>query len=422
MCVLYLKRGRRYTLPDTKDKRNTKVINEKVMEDKRSVAKNKKRRVIIISFAVVAVVLLIIFFATGAYESFLDFLGVERDVSAVPTITEVSAEFRGEIHLAGTENVSMIYDEQGVTGYDKSGKWIWNEACSVKNPMICKGDDYILIADLGGTAIYTFNKDGAFWKYGIKNNIISVFCKGDYVGVIHEEDEYLSAVTLLHYDKNIKGMKEDFTRKISNHYMLTGAISPDYKQIALSGVYSEGGDACGIISFIKMSNGETFANEVIEDSVYVKLSYSNNNTVFASNSDSIYMVKKELSVSSANDKSLECWNRNNNKGHVIDTEMLSDGSLIAAIVGDSPEKSSVKKYDKEGKESMSIEINGKIIGMDSKKENFLVYTNTHVFLYNSKGQLIFSQEAGFEIVDAIYYGEKCVAIYTREKMLSISYE
>lgn len=409
-------------MPDTKDKRKTKVINEKVMEDKRSVAKIKKRRIIIISAAAIAVVLLIIFFATGAYESFLDFLGIERDVSVVPTITEVSAEFRGEIYLSGIGDVSMVYDEQGVTGYDKSGKWIWNEACSVKKPMICKGDDYVIIADLGGTAIYTFNKDGAFWKYGTTNNIISVFCKGDYVGIIHEENEYLSAVTLLRYDEESKSIKENFTRKISNHYMITGAISPDFKQIALSGVYSEGGDACGILSFIKISDGETFANEVIEDYVYVKLSYANNNTVFASNSDSVYMIKKELSVSSANDKSEECWNRNKNKGHIIDTEMLNDGSLVAAIVGDSPDKSSIKKYDNEGKENMSIEINGSVIGMDSKNENFLVYTNTHVFLYNSKGQLIFSQEAGFEIVDAVCYGEKCIAIYTREKMLSISYE
>ena len=134
------------------------------------------------------------------------------------------------------------------------------------------------------------------------------------------------------------------------------------------------------------------------------------------------MIKKELSVSSANDECVECWDRNNNKGHIIDTELLDDGSIVVAIVDNSPEKSSVKKYDNEGKENMSMEINGKVIGMDSKNGNFLVYTNTHVFLYNSKGQLIFSQEAGFEIVDAVCYGEKCIVIYTREKMLSISYE
>ena len=415
-------RGRKYTLSDTKEKRNTKVINEKIMEDKRSSVKNKKRRLIIAGAAVVATILIIVFFATGAYESFLDLLGIQRDVSVMPTITEVSAEFKGDVYLSGISDVSMIYDEQGVTGYDKSGKWIWNEACSVKKPMILKSDNYVLIAELGGTAIYAFNKDGAYWKYGVDNNIISVFCRDNYVGVIHEESEYLSAVTLLQYDAESKVIREKFTRKISNHYMITGAISLDCKQIVLSGMYSEAGKPCGIMSFIKVSDGETFANEVIEDNVYVKVGYSDNDTVFALNSDSVYMITKELSVSSANDKCEEKWNRNKNKGYIVDAELLAEGSLVTSVVGNSPEKSTIRKFDKDGNESLSFEIDGNVIGMDSKNNNFLVYTNTHVFMYNSKGQLIFSQEAGYEIVAAVCYGEKSIAIYTKEKMLSISYE
>ena len=53
--------------------------------------------------------------------------------------------------------------------------------------------------------------------------------------------------------------------------MLTGAISNDGKQMVLSGVYSESGVASGIISFLRMSDGEIFSNSNTEQNAYVKV-------------------------------------------------------------------------------------------------------------------------------------------------------
>lgn len=406
-------------MPNTKDNNKTKIIKEEVMKEKRITLKKNKKLIITIACAVVAVILIMIFFFSGIYERFLDFLGIQRDVSVVPTITEISAEVRGEIDIGGTKNVFMVHDEKGVTGYDISGQWIWNEACSIENPFVQECDKYTVIADIGGTAVYAFGKDGVCWKYGAANPIISVFARGDFVGIIHEENEYLCALSMFKHNSKTKSLEEVFTKKISNHYMISGAISKDCKQIALCGAYTEGDTLCGIISFIKMSDGETFANETIKDNIYLKIDYVNNDTVFASNSDSVVMVKKELTVSAKNDKFAECWDRENKTERIIDAVTLGNGTYAVAFIGENTDESIVKGYDKNGKECFNIKISGNIIGIDAESEFFMAYTNTHIYAYNNKGMSLASQEAGYEIIQATCYGNRYVAIYTREKFISV---
>ncbi len=408
-------------MPYTKDKNETKVIEEEVMKDKRTAVKNNKRRYITMGIAALVAVLLIILLLTGAYEKFLGLFGIQSDVSVAPKITEVSASFSGDVHLTGNNETIMVYDEQGVTGYDTSGQWVWNESCSVSNPAIYNCDEYVAIADIGGTAIYSFNENGAFWKHGTSEPIVSIFCKDNYVGIIHEKNEYLSALTMYKYNDKTNSLDEVFERKFASHYMIAGAISSDCKQIAISGIYSEGSKVYGIVSFIKMSDGEIFSNEVVEENVYIKLEYIDEDTVFASGSDSACVINKTLSVSSENDSFKEFWDRNNSVEYIVDSTVTSDELFVSAIVSDNLEKSLIKGYNKEGKESLNIEINGNIIGIDSMGENFMVYTKSHVNLYNSKGQLIASQEAGYEILGAVCYAERYVVIYTKEKMLSVSF-
>lgn len=62
--------------------------------------------------------------------------------------------------------------------------------------------------------------------------------------------------------------------------MLAGAVSADGRQLALSGAYSKGGDAAGIVSFLRMSDGEVFTSDA-EDEIYVKMFYADDGRLFA---------------------------------------------------------------------------------------------------------------------------------------------
>lgn len=408
-------------MPHTKDNK-TKVIDNSEMNKRRETKQNRKTHILLICIGVALAVFLVVFFAVGGYEKILDFLGIERDVSVTPTVTYVEAEIKGNILLAGKNGTTIVYDEQGVTGYGTDGKWKWHEMCSVSNPAFSDCGEFAVVADVGGTAAYAFDENGIVWKYGSGNVIKSVFGKGKFICIIHEENEYLSAATIYEYDSKTSSIQELFTRKFSTHYMLTGAISNNGKQMVLSGVFSDGGVASGIISFIKMADGEIFSGEVTENNTYVKTFYASDDSVFAVNSDSVRVFYKEMSVSSGKDRENVLWNRNSKQDSVVNASLLNDKYILIAIGNENADKSTVKAFDTSGKESLNLEIEGNIIGMDSEGETFMVYTDSHAYLYNSKGLLIGKVEAGFKIAHAVCTDSRHIGICGEGKLLTASFE
>ena len=82
----------------------------------------------------------------------------------------------------------------------------------------------------------------------------------------------------------------------------------------------------------------------------------------------------------------------------------------------------MKGYDTSGKESLNFEVFGNIIGMHSAGDALLLYTNKYIYLYNEKGLLIGTQEAGFEIKGAICTDSRHVAVYGEGTVLSVSFK
>ena len=390
--------------------------------DKRRKEQQKRRRTLLIIAAVlISVILLIVFFVKGGYETLLDFLDIHRDVSVTPTITEVECSLRGTPVVGGIDGTAIIYDEQGVTGYSPDGKWKWNEACSMVNPVVSYANDCVIFADVGGTVICAFNADGLVWRYGSTNPLISVFGGADYICVIQEEKEYLSSVTVFENKKRSE-LKEIFTRKFGTHYMLTGAVSADGKQLAVSGVYSNGGDAGGIVSFIRMSDGEIFSSENIEHTVYVKLFFAEDGKVLALNSDSLRVLRRSLTASSSGDLNKELWTRNNGQELLRSAVKMEGKYCVAAFGTEGSDKTTVRSYDADGKIRLNLELSGNIIGMHSVGDALLLYTEKDIYLYNAKGRLIGTREAGFVIQGAVCTDSRHAAVYGEGKVLSVSFK
>lgn len=410
-------------MPHTKDSNEeTKVINNTEINKRREKKKNNKKRIIVICAVGVAILSLVLFFAFGGYEKILDFLGIERDVAVTPTIVSVEAEIKGEVTLAGIGGTTVLYDEKGFAGYGTDGKWKWKEEKSLSNPYVFDCGDFTVVADIGGTAVYAFNKDGLAWRYGNQAKIKSVFGKGKYVCIIHEEKEYLSAATVYEYDSKTATLKEKFTRKFSSYYMLTGAISNDSKQLVLSGVCSDGGVVSGVVSFLRMSDGEIFTNSKTENNAYVKVFYTSDNKVFAVNSDSVKIIYKSMSVSNEEDFEQILWSRDGKQNKIIDATLVDGKYCVAAIGNEETGKNIIKGFDEAGKECLNFEIEGNIIGVDSVGETFMVYTEKHVHLYNTRGFLIGKAEAGFKISGAVCADSRHVGVSGEGKLLTVSFK
>ena len=410
-------------MPYTKEKNKSKVIDRKEMEDRRQDRQKQRKQKLIILAAALACILILVFFIAGGYERLLDLFGIERDISVKPSITEFNVDLKGTTLITGVGETTIVYDENGMTGYSKDGKWKWNETCVFSNPSVYTYDKFVIFADIGGTAAYAFNENGNTWRFGGNNKIKAVFAgSSDCVCIIHEESEYLSAVSVYKYDGKTSSLSELFTRKFSSHYMLSGSVSDDGKQIALSGVYPSGGETAGIISFLRVSDGEIVSNEVIQNQIYVKEFYAENGSLFAVNSDSVRILKCNMSISSENDINTEVWNRESKQEKIIDAVLLNNKQCVIAVGSENSSKTNVIGYTTKGKESLNIEISGNIIGMDSVGDGLLVYTEKDVYLYNEKGLLIGTQEAGFAIEEAVCTGSRYVTVRGEGKLLSVSFK
>ncbi|PWM20938.1 MAG: hypothetical protein DBX53_07560 [Clostridiales bacterium] len=411
-------------MPDTKEKheKRSKIIPHGEMDKRRAAQKRKRRRLLGLIAAVIAAVLLIVFFAKGGYEKILDFLGIERNIAVTPTITEVACELKGEPVIAGVGGTIIIYDEQGVTGYGSDGKWKWNEACTLENPVVSYCGGSVVYTDSGGTAAYAFGPEGILWRYGSEKKLMAVFggASGQ-ICMIHEENEYLSAATIFEYDEKSSELRELFTRKFGSHYMLAGAVSPDGRQLALSGAYSKGGDAAGIVSFLRMSDGEVFTSDA-EDEIYVKMFYADDGRLFAANSDSVRVLYHSLTASSEEDSDQEIWNRENGRELLADAVLVNGKYLVAALNSENSGKTVVKGYDTAGKERLNFEISGNIIGMHTAGDAVLLYTDRYIYMYNEKGLLIGTQEAGFTIKKAVCTDSRHAAVYGDGRVLSVSFQ
>ncbi len=410
-------------MPDTKDKsqKDSKVIPRGEIDRRRSSRRNSKRRVAVLCAAAAAVILLIVFFASGGYEKILDLLGIKHDISVTPVLTYVDCEVRGEPVVGGTGNTVIIYDEQGVTGYSQDGKWKWNEPCSLSSPSVSYCGGTVVYTDSQGTAAYAFNEDGSVWRYGSEQKIRCVFGNGEYVCMIHDEDSYLSAVSVFKYDSKKNSLQELFTRKFGSHYMVAGAVSDDGKQMAVSGVYSEGGTVSGIISFMRMSDGEIFSSESTEKCTYVKMFYTDDGKLFAANGNSLRVIYHSLTASSKDDMSSEIWNRNGAREMMTAAALSGEEYIMAAFGTEDSEVDTVKIYDDEGRERVKFEISGNIIGMHSFKDTVMLYTDRYVYLYSRNGLLIGTQEAGFKISSAVCIGDRRVAVCGEDSVIEVSF-
>lgn len=410
-------------MPYTKDKSNTKVIKQTEIDARRKEKKTRRNRFYIYLAAALSVTLIIVFFISGGYEKVLDLLGIERDVSVEPKVTKLDTDVREKALIFGINNTLIIYDEHGVTGYAKDGKWKWNFQCDLTEPAVSSCNSFVILYDIGGKAVYAFNADGLVWRFGSEQKIKSVFAGGENcICVMHEEPEYLCAVSVYNYDAKTMGLKEQFKRKFGSHYMLAGAVSQDGKQIAVSGVLSSGSKPKGIVSFLRVSDGEIFSGEDTDGDVYIKSVYSKNGSVFMANSDSLRLLKSSMSVSSDNDVNNKLWDRKNQQEKITGAVLLNGNTCAIAVGSEDYSKSTVKSFGENGKQGFNLEITGIIKGIDSYGDGLLVYTEKNIYFYNGNGALIGTQEAGFAIENAVCIGKRNAAVHGEGQVLLVSFE
>lgn len=357
-----------------KDSKDKKVnISEKISGEKH------KRFIGIIILLVVLLVAVVVFFVTDAYKPVFEFLGFDVSREYVSEGVTVSFAPHGEYAISAADDTIVVFDENGVTGYDNGGVWKWHSDAKFVSPILKSYDDFVLISDSESRCVSAFNSKGIIWTKTFDNKIRNAVVHDgtDFISIITESEEYNSEIYIVDYKQNSKVI---FSGKFVDEYIVSASIAPDRSQFILSGFFSEGENNRGVIMFLRMSDGEVFATEIF-DEVYPYAEYVDRDTVVAANSDSLLSITKTASVDVKSDKKVSLWSRNGTSETLLGIDTLINEGFCASfgVKDDTKGKSEVRCYDASCKLVTTKTYTERINNIKAGYQNFLFGSDTSVF-------------------------------------------
>ena len=402
-----------------------KVIDPKVLEERR---KKKRRRRIILGIVIAALLI------AGAVVLLIHFKVFDKlkkkdpDRPLTATVKRVEYTPKGSYQMTAAGNVLIVCDENGITGIDRDGKWKWNSSLSVRDPAITAREGSILITDQGDRSVWAFGPDGFLWRYIAGNTLISAYYSnsGKELMVLSEEDEFESSLTLLSIDGD--KLIERFTRKFGTYHMLAAAETSDRSQLAVSGVYYTGGTGgilSGVTVFLRVSDGEVYSSLLTDNNVYLQLNYLKDGTLFAANSDSLRLLRKQPAVSGKDDCDKELWSRAGGRTMIADTAAFGNDLCAVVYCDDNTSGtgglSDFVLYDRDGKEKARTEIRGRVLGMETCGDKAALFTDNSVFLLTRSGTVVATSQFVEKVSGIAFLGTGSLAVNTASGMFIVDF-
>lgn len=411
------------TVPNQKKK----AVSRKFLEELRRRQLRRRRIMFTTLGTLVLLLILILCYSFGVYEKLLDAFGVERDISVEPSATEISYVPRGEYVLGAADGCVIVYDENGVTGLDRNGTWKWNVSCSVETPVMNCYGSFLLLSDYNGQTVWAFDGTGQRWRYDSEMPVVGAFASssGDALMVLCSQEDFETSVTYLTCDGGM--LTEVFTRKFGTYYMIAGDRSDNKEQMALSGVYSSGGELTGSVVFMRVRDGEVFSTEVTEGQAYPMLSYLNEEVVFAANAESLRLMRKSGTASQSSDQSKEIWSRNGGRTVIADAICVNGKYCVVAFRDENTQESSstvssLVYYNSAGEKKKEIQVEGAVRGVLSSDQTVLVYTDRSVLMFSDDGGYIGTYTVQADIETVAYIDRRNVMVSCQSGMVMVSFE
>lgn len=384
-----------------------------------------KKKIIIAAVIAAVVIAAVVLYATGAFETILVKLGIIEVQQVEPESTFYEYIPKGDGDLIVLEDNLLIADQSGVSCYSVDGTWQWTKEINLSSPVFIENGKNAILADIGGTGIYGFNKDGNQWSHVIGYEIINVSenCINDRIIVLHSAENYLSAATLIDFSSEVKAVA---SRKFAEYYMMSASLSDDGKQAAISGITQETGDISSVIAFMNLSAYDLFTTEKIPGEFLPIVSYINGNNLFAAGGDSLRRIYKHDDASSKGDTNDLIWDRDGGSEELVAASGAGDKyfvtvSTVAGADAGMEASCTVTIYSSSGDSEYSFTCEGGIKVGKLKGKTVILYSENEVFAYNIYGQLIGKFDGVSQISDVEFISEKVLAVSGTSKIAKVDF-
>ena len=315
-------------------------------------------------------------------------------------VTEIKYEAKDKPNFQIYKDLIIKCTLYSITALDKNGEEQWSIPVLLNMPLLKSSEARLLVADIGGRAIYIVEGKSIKWQTNVEGNIINAHIneKG-FISVVHEVEGYKAAIVIFDPDG-----QEVFTRYIADNFVLSCEVLPSEQQIIINSLDVSGANAGSYIEFTDLT-GNPFAALVPEQGqIYpFLLSLSDNSFVLLNDTTYIYYNKNREKL----------WENKYKK--IYASGVFSDKYFIVAANKDSvkDELTQVFILNKEGKEIAKQNIGGQIYNISTNHDIAAVNNKREVYFINNKGGFENKYSSISDIEKVLFFNKNEAALITK---------
>ena len=278
--------------------------------------------------------------------------------------------------IASFNKDSAILTDSSLIILNPSSKEITNRQLTYSNPVMKTSNDRVLVYDIGGNNFSIHNRSSELFE-GETEQAISVCAIGDYGNfAIATRDEIYSGVVTFYSYK----FTETFQWNSGNSYIIALALSPDGDYGAAVTLNAQVGNAYSTVYIFDFETEEVSSYNY-EDTVIGNIAFGKNNCLSLIGDNGIIVLntlnKKE------NDNSYDVTGS-------LSLISCDNGNAVATIakIYQNNDIYTLRYVNHKYKTEFSSTIEEKVYDIYANEKLCAVLTETSIYLYNYKGELI----------------------------------
>ena len=211
---------------------------------------------ILILFIIIAIIaLIILYYKNDNFRIFFDEKIFRKEITNEDTVT-IEKEVQNNDNIYAFDNKIIILNQNELQIYNKNGNRIKSLEVEISTPIFVSNNQYLFIAEKGGTKIYSISRENINWQQKLEGEIADVCInKNGFVAVNLKGTAYKNVIQI--YDNTGANI---LTKYISSSVVEDIAISDNNQELAIAKIDYAGINIKSIIEIIDIKAAETIKN------------------------------------------------------------------------------------------------------------------------------------------------------------------
>lgn len=295
--------------------------------------------------------------------------------SEIKKITAIDYEKKDHLMICPFQETILIYDANGLTAYGLDGKVKWHLNEKLDDPVMVSGEKILLLGDKHIGKIKAFNTHGTMlWSFNLKKPFKDLLCNQKGFAVLYSEQDREKVYTL-----NPNGEQEGEIT-IPNGYILDIGIAEDKYKIAIAVMDIDKNKIQTNVAFYSMAGKLLGGNKY--DEMISKLFLNSDGNIINLGDEKLICFNNEKGLlwdkRISDSISRAAWNQN---GFIV-LGLATHGTAIM----DGKAESALCIINSKGVELNRIPIQDEILGLDTKGNHIVAFTNRTLYFFSKEGK------------------------------------